>query len=82
MEGPVARGLRDFRDLPRDSLAGRTSSREKHLDKFFKIFFLSVLATGPSESVTCLQLDSVTKIACFAHISQFLNVFNFSLEYF
>ena len=25
------RGLKDFRGLPRDSFAGRTSSREKHL---------------------------------------------------
>ena len=47
MEGPVTRGLKDFRGLPRDSLTGRTSSREKYLDKFFKIFVLSVLATGP-----------------------------------
>ena len=38
-----------FRSLPRDSFAGRTSSCEKHLDKFFKIFFLSVLVTGPSD---------------------------------
>ena len=75
VEGPVARGLRDFCGLPRNSLASRTSSREKHLDKFFKIFVLSVLAT-------CLRLDSVAKIACFAHISQFLNVFSFSLEHF
>ena len=49
VEGPVARRLRDFRGLPRDSLAGRTSSHEKHLEKFFKIFFLSVLATGPND---------------------------------
>ena len=49
MEGPVARGLRDFRGLPCDSLVGRTSSHEKHLDKFFKIFVLSVLATGPGD---------------------------------
>ena len=49
MEGLVARGLRDFRDLPHDSLAGRTSSHEKHLDKFLKIFVLSVLATGPGD---------------------------------
>ena len=75
MEGLVARRLRDFHDLPRDSLTGRTSSREKHLEKFFKIFVLSVLAT-------CLRLDSVAKIACFAYISQFLNVFSFSLEHF
>ena len=42
VEGPVARELRDFCGLPRDSLASRTSSREKHLDKFFKIYVLSV----------------------------------------
>ena len=64
------KGLRDFRSSPRDSLVGRTSNREKHLDKFFKIFVLTVL-------VTCSQLDSVEKIACFAQIGQFLNVFSF-----
>ena len=73
MEGPFTKGLRDFRGLPRDSLMGRTSSRKKHLDKFFKIFVLSVLET-------CLRLDLVAKIACFAQIGQFLNVFSFSLE--
>ena len=36
---------RDFHGLPRDSLTGRTSSREKHLDKFFKICVLSVWVT-------------------------------------
>ena len=36
VEVPVARVLRDFRGLPRDSLAGRISSREKHLEKFSK----------------------------------------------
>ena len=46
MEGTVARGLRDFHGLPRDSFAGRTSCHEKHLDKFLKFFGLSVLATG------------------------------------
>ena len=35
--------LRDFRGSARDSLAGRPSSREKHLEKFFKILFLSDL---------------------------------------
>ena len=29
---------------------------------------------------TCSRLDSVVKIACFAQIGQFLNVFSFSLE--
>ena len=49
VEGPVARRLRDFHGLPRDSLTGRTSSLEKHLNKFFKIFVLSVLVTGPGD---------------------------------
>ena len=48
----------------------RTSSHEKHFDKFFKIFVLSVLATYS-------QLDSIAKIVCFAQIGQFLNVFSF-----
>ena len=52
VEGPVAKGLRDFRGLPRDSLMGRTSSFENHLDKIFKIFVLSVLATGPGDLLT------------------------------
>ena len=46
------RVLRDFRGLPHDSLTGRTSSREKQLEKFFKIFVLSVLATGPDNLLT------------------------------
>ena len=36
--------LRDFCGLTHDSLAGRPSSREKHLEKFFKLLSLSVLA--------------------------------------
>ena len=36
--------LRDFRGSDRDSLAGRPSSREKHLENFFKLVSLSVLA--------------------------------------
>ena len=35
--------LRDFRGSTRDPLAGRPSSREKHLEKFFKLLSLSVL---------------------------------------
>ena len=37
------------------------------------MFWLLALAT-------CLQLDSVAKIVCFAQMGQFLNVFSFSLE--
>ena len=39
--------LSDFRGLPRDSFAGRTSSREKHLEKFFQIFFSKVFGSLP-----------------------------------
>ena len=42
------RVLRDFRSLFHNSLTGRTSNREKHLENFSKIF-LSVLATGPGD---------------------------------
>ena len=31
------------------TLAGRTSNREKHLEKLFKIFVLSILVTGPGD---------------------------------
>ena len=47
VEGPVVRGLRDFRGLPRDSLAGRTSSHEKHLDTFFQNFCLEYSGDWP-----------------------------------
>ena len=43
--------LRDFRGSARDLLAGRPSSREKHLEKFFKILFLSVLAAWAGDCV-------------------------------
>ena len=46
------RDSKKFCGLPCDSLVGRTSSRKKHLDKFFKIYVLSVLATGPSDLLT------------------------------
>ena len=43
--------LRDFRGSARDSLAGRPSSREKHLEKFFKFLSLSVLAAWTGDCV-------------------------------
>ena len=75
VEGPVARGLRDFCGLPRNSLTSRTSSREKHLDKFFKIFVLSVLATDPGDLlVTWLSREN----RVFLHkMHHFLNLFSF-----
>ena len=78
MEGPVAKGLKDFRGLPRDSLTGRTSSREKHLDKFFKIFFLSVLAIGPGD-LLATWLNRKNRVFC-AYRFVFKR-FQFSLEH-
>ena len=40
---------RDFHGLTCDSLAGRPSSREKHLEIFFTILTLSVLAACPGD---------------------------------
>ena len=40
---------RDFRGSARDSLAGRPSSREKHLEFFFTILTLNVLAACPGD---------------------------------
>ena len=45
-----SRGVhRDFRDSVSDSLAGRPSSREKHLENFFTILSLSVLTACPGD---------------------------------
>ena len=52
VEGLVARGLRDLRGLPRDSLVSGTSSCEKLLEKFSKFFLSSVLTVGPSDLLT------------------------------
>ena len=48
VEVPIVRVHKDFHSLFRNSLAGRTSNREKHLENFSKIF-LSVLATSPGD---------------------------------
>ena len=40
---------KDFHGLAHDSLASRPSSREKHLEKFFTILTLSVLAACPGD---------------------------------
>ena len=45
-----SRGLhRDFRGSAHDSLVGRPSSREKHLEIFLTFVSLSVLAASPSD---------------------------------
>ena len=46
--------LRDFRGSSRDSLAGRPSSRKKHLEKFFKLLSLSVLAAWTGDLLATL----------------------------
>ena len=59
---------RDFRGSTCDSLASKTSSREKHLANFSnfqpKVFWRVIL-------VTHLRLMSVVKIACFAKWAHF-----------
>ena len=79
VEGPVVRGPRDFYGLTRDSFMGRASSRKKHLNKFFKIFVLSVLATGPGD-LLATWLSREHHVFC-ANRSIF-EPFQFSLEYF
>ena len=46
--------LRDFRGSARDSLAGRPSSCEKHLENFFKLLSLSVLAAWTGDLLATL----------------------------
>ena len=70
-----SRGLhRDFRGSARDSLVGRPSNCEKHLEIFSQfclwVFWRLALAT-------CWRLTSVVKNACSAFRNQFLNLFNF-----
>ena len=54
-----SRGVhRDFRGSARDSLAGRPSSREKHLEIFFTILTLSVLVACPGDLLaTCFSCE-------------------------
>ena len=63
---------RDFRGSARDSLAGRHSSREKHLENF-SLFWLWVFWRLTLTS--CWQLSLVTKNTCFAFQKQFLKPF-------
>ena len=74
MEVPVARVLKDFCGLLLDSLAGRTSSRKKHLENFF----LSVLATGPDDLITTSPSHKTCVFCVLRTI--FKIFFEFSLE--
>ena len=69
---------RDFHGSVRNSFASGTSSREKHLENFSKVFFQVfwwlVLAT-------CMRFDSVAKIACFAQNGLVFEPFQFSFEF-
>ena len=68
---------RDFRGSPRDFLASRLSSGEKHLEKFSNFWFL-----GFSRLVlmTCTRLGSVAKIVCFAYWGLFSRSFSKSFH--
>ena len=50
----------DFRGSARDSLTDRPSSREKHLENFFTILSLSVLAACPNVLLaTCFSREQL-----------------------
>ena len=74
VEGPVASSLRDFRGSARDSLAGRPSSREKHLENFSK--FCSCVFWR-LELATVWRLTPVAKIACFVETGAVFKIFYF-----
>ena len=71
--------LRDFRGSARNSLAGRPSSREKHLEIFSnfrpRVFWRLDLAAF-------WRLVTVAKIACFRHTGAVFKLFAFSLDLF
>ena len=74
----LRRLLRDFRGSARESLAGRPSSREKHLENFFKFLSLSVLAAWTGDFVA--THFSREKCVFGKNRGSFLNLFQFSLE--
>ena len=63
--------LRDFRGSARDSLAGRPSSREKHLEKFSE---LCSWVLWRLELATVWRLNPVAKFACLAEIGAVLKL--------
>ena len=75
-----SRGVhRDFSGSARDSLTGRPSSREKHLENFSQfclwVFWRLALAT-------CWRLTPITKNACLAKTGSVFKPFQFSLKIF
>ena len=65
---------RDFHSSDRDSLASGTSSREKHLENFSKVFLSSVLAVGSGDFLaTWFSREN----HAFCKIMQFLNILSF-----
>ena len=60
-------GYIDFRGSTRDSLAGKPSHHEKHLETFFTILTLSVLAACPGDLlVTCFSHEK--RVFCISKI--------------
>ena len=57
------KSYRKFCDSTHNSLAGGTSSCEKHLEKFFKIFVLSVLVTCPGD-LNATWLSRENRVFC------------------
>ena len=65
---------RDFRGSIHDSLASKPSSHEKHLENFFTILTLSVLAACPGDWLA--THPSCEKCACWQKVGQFLKTFS------
>ena len=75
-----SRGVhRDFRGSARDSLMGRPSSRKKHLEIFFTILSLSVLAACPGD-LLATHFNLKKRMFCVSKTVS-LNFFSFSLDF-
>ena len=70
---------RDFRSSARDSFTDRPSSREKHLEKFFTILSLSVLAACPGD-LLATHFSLKKHMFCVSKTIS-LNFFSFSLDF-
>ena len=65
--------LRDFGGSVRDSLVGRPSNREKHLENFFKLLSLSVSAAWPGD-LLATHLSRENRVFC--NMSSFSTFFS------
>ena len=79
VKGPVTKGTQRFLDSAHDFLVGRPSSHEKHLEIFFTILTLSLLAACLGD-LLATHPSSEKRVFCVSKIVS-LNFFSFSLEF-